>query len=284
MFFFKFFSLLPFRYLYFLSDLLAFIAENIIRYRRKLILVNLRKAFPEKTEKEIRKLKTAYYRNLTDVALESFKLLTIPPSDLENRIKVVHFEKLSKHYKNGLAVIAATSHLCNWEWMLARCSMLIDVPIDAVYQEIQSPFFENLMHQIRSRFGSTPVEKLTLFRESLKKRNTPHVVALVADQSPPLIDDHVVRSQFFNQDTVFYSGMARLAKSFKWPIVFVEMRRLNRGHYEIEIKDLCLSPDRYNEQMIIDNYAQLVESSIRKAPQNWLWSHNRWKWSTPQGQ
>jgi KDO2-lipid IV(A) lauroyltransferase len=278
---FKLVSRLPFWLLYIISDMMAFFAEHILQYRKAVILKNLQNSFPDKTKKEIQKIKSRYYKNLTDVALETFKLLSISKEEFTKRMKILNVEKVNNLYDKKISVIATTSHLCNWEWMLAICAVHFKPSIDAVYQQIQNTFFENLMLRIRSRFGSIPVEKKQAFRESLKKRNTPHVIALVADQSPPVQDEQVIWAPFMNQETVFYSGMARLAKSFKWPIVFGEMRRLRRGYYEMEFKDICKSPEKYSDQEIINMYAEMVETSIRKNPESWLWSHNRWKREKP---
>jgi len=274
---FKLISWLPFWLLYLISDMMAFFAENVFRYRRAVILKNLRNSFPDKSEDELKKIKSIYYRNLTDVALETFKLLSISKEEFTNRIKILNVEKVNNLYEKNISVIATTSHLCNWEWMLAICAVHFKPSIDAVYQKIKNRFFEKLMLGIRSRFGSIPVEKNLVFRESLKKRNTPHVIALVADQSPPRSDEQVIWTPFLNQDTAFYAGMARLAKSFKWPIIFGEMRRLDRGYYEMEFKDICDAPEDYTDEQIINKYAEMVEQSIRKNPESWLWSHNRWK-------
>ena len=260
---------------------MAFFAEHILQYRKTVILKNLQNSFPDKSKKEIQKIKSRYYKNLTDVALESFKLLSISKEEFTKRMKILNVEKVNNLYHKNISVIATTSHLCNWEWMLAICAVHFKPSIDAVYQQIQNTFFDNLMLRIRSRFGSIPVEKKQVFRESLKKRNTPHVIALVADQSPPVHDEQIIWAPFMNQDTVFYSGMARLAKSFKWPIVFGEMRRLRRGYYEMEFKDICNSPEKYSDDQIINMYAEMVEASIRKNPESWLWSHNRWKREKP---
>ena len=274
---FKLISWLPFWLLYLISDMMAFFAENVFRYRRAVILKNLRTSFPDKSEDEIKIIKSLYYKNLTDVALETFKLLSISKEEFTNRIKILNVEKVNNLYEKNISVIATTSHLCNWEWMLAICAVHFKPSIDAVYQKIKNRFFEKLMLGIRSRFGSIPVEKNLVFRESLKKRNTPHVIALVADQSPPRSDEQVIWTPFLNQDTAFYAGMARLAKSFKWPIIFGEMRRLDRGYYEMEFKDICDAPEDYTDEQIINKYAEMVEQSIRKNPESWLWSHNRWK-------
>jgi KDO2-lipid IV(A) lauroyltransferase len=274
---FRFISRLPFRILYGISDILAWIAENIIGYRKEVILKNLRNAFPRKSEEELQKLLPAVYKNLTDVMVESFKLLSIPEKDLMNRIRFKNLKVIERYYHQNKSVIAATSHLCNWEWILGACSIRLSAVIDGVYQQISSRFFEKLMYQIRSRFGSIPVEKNNVFRESLKKRNTPHIVALVADQSPPASDTNVYWTEFLNQKTVFYNGMERMATSFNWPVVFVKMKRLKRGYYEIDFFDLETDPKNIPKGLIIKTYAKIVEELINENPSDWLWSHNRWK-------
>jgi KDO2-lipid IV(A) lauroyltransferase len=268
---------MPFSFLYFLSDITAFFAQHILQYRKAVIIKNLRNAFPEKSMAEINKIKTLYYKNLTDVAFETFKLISISEETLTKRAKILNIEVLNNYYDKGITVIATTSHLCNWEWILNVNSIHLKARVHAVYQEIRNQFFEKLMLNIRSRFGAIPIEKNQLFRESLKKRSTPHVVALVADQSPPLHDENVIWTKFLNQDTVFYSGMTRLANSFKWPIIYVDMRRIKRGYYEIEFLKICDIPEKINSTKIIETYANLLEESIRKAPHCWLWSHKRWK-------
>jgi KDO2-lipid IV(A) lauroyltransferase len=275
--FFRLISRLPFRILYVISDILAFVAGNIIGYRKKVILKNLENAFPQKTGDEIKLLLPAIYKNLTDVMVETFKLLSIPEEELLQRVRFKNIEVIDQYYYQNISVIAATSHICNWEWILAACSIKLSAPVDAVYQEITSRFFERLMFRIRSRFGSIPVEKNNIFRESLKKRNIPHIVALVADQSPPLSDTNVYWTEFLNQDTVFYSGMERLASSFKWPVVYASMTRLKRGYYEIDFIELEIEPENIPKGLIIEKYVTIVEDLIINNPGNWLWSHNRWK-------
>ena len=274
---FRFVSWMPFWFLYFLSDILAFIAQYIVKYRKKVIIKNLTQAFPDKPLKEIKKIKSAYYRNLTDVAIESFKLISISKEELTRRVKIINIDLLNNYYDLNKSVIATTSHLCNWEWMLNAFTIHLKAPADAVYQQVKNPFFEKLMYKIRSRFGAVPIEKNQIFRESLKKRNVPHVVALVADQSPPLHDDNIVWIKFLNQDTAFYTGMTRMAKSFNWPVVYIEMQRIKRGYYEIELHEICSDPESENYPEIIGIYANMLEESIRRAPHCWLWSHNRWK-------
>ena len=274
---FKLISRLPFRFIYLLSDLLAFFVEHIFQYRRKVIIKNLKNSFPDKSPREIRKIKSRYYKNLTDIALETIKLISISAEELNKRVKVLNSDMVNALYEKNTSAIVTTAHLYNWEWMLALMGIHLKAPIDAVYQEIKNQFFDRLMIRIRSRFGAIPVERNQIFRESLKKRNSPHLAAIVADQSPPLHDENVIWIRFLNQDTAFYSGIARMARTFKWPVVFIDMRRIKRGWYEMEYKDVCTTPENTSEEEILKNYAHRIEESIGRCPHCWLWSHNRWK-------
>ena len=278
---FRLISWLPFWFLYSLSTVLAFLAEHLIQYRKHVILENLKHSFPEKSSREIRIIASEFYRNLTDVTLETFKLITLSEEEINKRIILHNVEKINDFYDQNLTAIVTSSHLCNWEWMLAASGIHFKAPLHFAYQHIENPFFERLMIKIRSRFGQIPVERSQILRESLRKKNIPHLVALVADQSPPRNAQNIIWTEFLNQDTPFYSGMSRMAKSFNWSIIFLEMKRIKRGYYEVEFKDVCLEPDKGTEQEIIRTYARLVEDSIRKNPSCWLWSHKRWKMKNP---
>ena len=270
-------SRMPFPVLYAVSDFLAFIARNLIGYRKKVILKNLRNSFPDRSERELHSLFPGIYRNLTDVMLETIKLLTIPDDKLKQRVLLKNADFVNLFYREGKSIIITTSHLCNWEWMLGTCSLVLSAPIDGVYQKIKSPFFEKLMFRIRGRFGAKPVEKNHVFRESLKKRNVSHILALVADQSPPRSDKNIYWTTFLNQDTVFYNGMERIGTSFDWPVLYAAMKRIKRGFYEIEFMELEAEPAGANPGSMVKKYAEILEKHIKEDPADWLWSHNRWK-------
>jgi KDO2-lipid IV(A) lauroyltransferase len=270
-------SRLPFPVLYTLSNFMAFVAGNVLGYRKKIILKNLKNSFPQKDERELQRLLPAIYRNITDIMVETFKLLTIPEKELSRRVRFKNFDVIEKYHNRNRTVIAVTSHVCNWEWILASCSLHLSAPVDAVYQVIKNRYFDSLMIRIRGRFGSIPVEKKVLYRESLKKRNITHVVALVADQSPPRADTNVYWTKFLNQETAFFNGMERLASGFDWPVIYVNMFRKSRGFYEIEFQELEINPANAQKNSILEKYAEILEKTIIQHPESWLWSHNRWK-------
>jgi KDO2-lipid IV(A) lauroyltransferase len=101
-------------------------------------------------------------------------------------------------------------------------------------------------------------------------------VGLVADQSPVKnAEKHWVK--FLNQDTAFQKGADRLAKMTKYPVVFLGLRRVKRGYYEVSIEKIADPPYDKQSTQILDIYVQKSEQLIRENPSAWLWSHRRWK-------
>src|SRR5687768_9746144 len=101
MFFVKLLSRLPFRALYALSDFLFFISFFVVKYRRKLVWKNLKKSFPDKSDDELKKIEKAFYRNLSDYAVEMLKLITISKEELRKRVVFKNPEISSRYINEG---------------------------------------------------------------------------------------------------------------------------------------------------------------------------------------
>jgi len=272
----KLISQLPFWVLYRISDLIYLLLHFVIRYRERTILQNLHASFPEKTLQEIKHIKNQFYRHLGDIVVETLKTLTITEKELNRRVRLVNPEVINQFYDKKQSVIAATAHQGNWEWMLVSCSSQLPFQVDAVYQQLNNAFFNQLMHQIRSRFGAQPVEKRTSFRTMIQHKPMTCITAMVADQITRNLQ-HRYETTFMNQPTAFYSGPERIALKLKQPVLFVSMQRRKRGFYDV-IFDLIGAPPFQDESnYITEQYVQKVEMAIRKRPAEWLWSHNRWK-------
>lgn len=276
MFFFKLLSLFPLRVLYLLADFLYFLAYRIFKYRKKVIVENLKKAFPEKEEKEIQDITKRFYRNLADIIVEILKTLSLSEKELLERVQVSNPELPQQFVDSQQSLIALTGHLCNWEWLLSACMARFKYPIDAVYKPLSSQFADKLMLAIRSRFGASPLAMKDTLRDQIKKKNTPHGLAMVADQTP-LKDEIQYWTKFFNQDTPYYVGADKIAKMLNMSVVFVGMKRIRRGYYEIYFKEILNPPFPDNGFPVTEKYNQMLEEEIRKYPENWLWSHRRWK-------
>lgn len=273
--FFRLLSRLPFRFLYVISDVLYFLLAHVVRYRREVVQSNLRRAFPEKSVRDIQRISRLFYRNLADILVETLKLPALSEKQLKQRTRFTNPEIVRPLLARGPVLIMA-SHQSNWEWAPAA-AQLNGFPADSVYKPLVSPFFEDLVFRIRSTFGVRPIPMHRLLREMVARQGEPRLIALVADQIPDWPENaHWI--PFLHQDTAFYPGTERLARRSNLPVVYVEMIRVGRGRYELTFHLIAQPPyESLPDGAIIERYRDLLEITIRKMPSDWLWSHKRWK-------
>ncbi|GAB3900837.1 lysophospholipid acyltransferase family protein [Larkinella knui] len=276
LFFFRLFANVPIAALYIISDVLYFLLAYLIRYRKKVIDTNLKRSFPKKSDTERRYIAKKFYRNFADVLVETLKLPGLSPAELQNRVTFTNKELVEEKLGQGQAVLIMASHQCNWEWA-PSASVVNGMPADAVYKKLTNPVSERLVHYIRSNFGAKPVPMKALLREMVTRRKEPRLIALVADQIPDQ-PEYGYWTTFMNQETPFYPGTERLARSFSLPVFYIEMQRIRRGHYTMTFYPIAEPPyDHLPAGEILHRYRDLLEKTIQKAPSDWLWSHKRWK-------
>jgi len=270
-------SYLPFPVLYGLAYLAYLLLYFVFRYRREVVRQNLSRAFPEKTDKERTALGKAFYRRLSQVALEILKARRMHPEEFLQRVRVVNPEMLA-HYSDNFqnSVIVLTIHQGNWEWMLHGASSEFRIPIDAVYKPLHNKVVDQLIFDIRSQFGSRPLAMDKATRDILRRRREFRVFVMVADQSP-VRSERGYWTQFMNQEANFYLGAETIAKMTGFPLLFAQCHRVRSGYYEIEFIELAKPPYDKESHAITDRYVELAEQAIRDDPESWLWSNRRWK-------
>lgn len=274
----KLLSRLPLRILYGMSDVLAFLAMRVVRYRRPLVEKNLRRSFPEKTPAEIHNITQAFYHNLADVVVESLKGLSISEKAIRKRVRFHRMEPVEACYQRGESVVLLTTHQCNWEWLLSAGCIYLSHPVDAVYKPLANKKMDALMCQTRARFGGQLVSKDRVLREVLRRKDEVRAIAIVADQTPaPGTPKYWI--EFLHQETGFYRGIEQLPKALQYPVFFVSMKRAKRGYYDVSFTPVGTPPYENEELSIVSRYVEQTEIMIRQQPANWLWSHGRWKYT-----
>lgn len=274
---FRLISILPFSVLYVISDFLAFIAFRIIGYRKKIVIKNLKNSFPEKSTAEIKSIAKNFYKNLADTLVETIKCMSISPEDLSKRVILKNLPLLESYLQKGHSVITMASHQGNWEYLLLVNSLKIkNGVVIAAFQKVKHERFDQVMKKLRSRFGANLVEKKNILKEMVRKSATPRVFALVADQTPVELTNRYWTT-FLNQQTPFFSGAEKIAIKYNMVVIFVHMKRIRRGYYEVELSEISIPPYQEQEFFITKSYVEKVEADIKKDPANWLWSHKRWK-------
>ncbi|GAB3556432.1 lysophospholipid acyltransferase family protein [Spirosoma fluminis] len=276
MIFFRLLSRLPLPILYGVADFLYFLLFYLIRYRRTVVFSNLTRSFPEKSASELNQIAKGFYRNLTDLLVETIKMPSLSAQELRERVQFTNPELVKAELDAGRAVIGMASHSSNWEWV-PSASVLHGMPTDSIYKPLNNPFFEELMRSVRASFGAVPVPMHTLPRRMAAQKNSPRIIALVADQVPD-VPEQAYWIDFLHQDTPFYPGSERLARSRKLAVFYTELARVNRGRYVVTFTPIGTPP--YTDSppgYILERYRDLLEETIRKHPSDWLWSHKRWK-------
>ncbi len=271
-------SRFPFPVLFVLADLLRVIVEYLVRYRKTTITVNLRNAFPEKSKGEIRKIRRNYYRNICDVLKETIKLESMGPEEIKARFTFTGLEIIDDSLKRQKSVIVTNGHIGNWEWLATSLGLAVTASLYAVATPIKHRGYNQYMHFLRHRHDAKTIIPFgdtyrTLIRN---KKNGPTLTLLIGDQTPT--PDHLDHWQtFLNQDTPFLTGAERLAKALDFDVVYADVIRTGRGKYNGEIKLISKDAPATADHEITSTYVRLLEQTIMKSPETWLWSHRRWK-------
>ncbi|MBC8082186.1 MAG: lysophospholipid acyltransferase family protein [Hymenobacter sp.] len=269
---------LPLGVLYGLADLVYVLVAYVVRYRRQVVLTNLRNSFPEKPEAEIQRLQRQFYRNFAQVLVETLKLAAMPAAELKRRVFFRNPEVLERHFARGRTVLGLSSHAGNWEWVLTSGAVWLSAHADGVYKPLMNPFFEDFLYRLRTRTGAGLIPMRDTLRDMVQRRGETRVVSMLSDQAAGP-EDRPYWTTFLHQEAGFYTSAERLAGRFQCPVVYVSIRRLRRGYYEIILTDLYdgdapLPPDSFP---ITEAFVRQLERDIRLFPADYLWTHRRWK-------
>lgn len=272
-------ALLPFRVLFFFSHLLYFLLWHVVRYRKKVVMGNLQKAFPDMAERERHNIARRFYHHLSELIMESVGLMTAPASIMRERIHLDEESRklMNRYYQEGRSAVLTLGHYGNWEWMGAGINLEHPGQLMAGFRHLRNKVFDKLIYRTRMRFYQQLIPSKQLARKmvSMAATKEPAVFALLADQWPR--PDTAFWVDFLGRETPFFTGPEKLARKLGHAVLFCSIRKQKRGHYLMNVQIITEDPKSLAPQEITQRYAALLEQEIRKAPQYWLWSHRRWK-------
>jgi len=276
-------SILPFPVFYLFSDLVCFLLWRVIGYRRKVVMQNLRNAFPEKSEADLKTLEHTFYKYLCDLFLETFKTLTIGKAAMLKRCVITPEAGalLDKYHAEGRHVILVMGHFGNWEWAGNTFSLTRKHQLYVIYHPLANRHYNRLVVNMRMRFGTKLIAMKETAKEMLRLQSgPPTATAFIADQTPP--PDRAYWMQFMNQDTPVFLGTEKFAQKLDYPVIYVSVKRRRRGYYAIDAELLFDHPKNTAPGEITESHTKRLEQDIRTQPEIWLWSHRRWKHKRPQ--
>lgn len=268
-------SILPLRILYLLSDFAFFILYYVTGYRKGVIQDNLLHAFPEKSPQEIAHIQKAFYRSFCDQWIETIKLLSISRKELNRRItgNWEVFEQLNAAGKNTYALLG---HTYNWEWANVVCQYNAPQQFAGIYLPVSNQAFDRLMQKIRSRSGGWLISMKAIKTGLQQVQGTRHIIGMIADQNPS-DPDVAMWLPFMHREAPFFRGPEQMARRAKGAVVFAGIQKVKRGYYRITLEKKWDDASVTETGDITRAYVAFMEQQLRAQPENWLWSHRRWK-------
>lgn len=273
-------SLLPFRLLYLLSDVIYLLVYKVFAYRKGVVTTNLERSFPEKPTDEIETIRRDYYRYFCDLTLETIKTLTVSPAALNKHFSCGDMSVFERYYKKNQSVIVVMGHLGSWELGGAYFSQLPLHQLYVIYHPLANKYFDRLFYRMRTRSGTRLYAMKTTFRGMIKNRKALTATAFIADQTPTTRNAHWMT--FLNQDTAVFKGTETIARKLDYPILYLSVVREKRGQYKLHGELLVEHPGKLSENEVTELHTKRLEQDIIKYPETWLWSHRRWKHKRPE--
>ncbi len=236
---------------------------------------NLQLAFPEKTVEERKIIAKKFYRNLCDTFLEAIKLLSMSSKQLSKRFSA-DYSLLHHIYNQGKSCQIHLGHNFNWEWGNAHISLSTKFNFLGVYMPIETKSIDRFFKKLRSKFGTHLLAANNMRNAMLPYRDKQYTLALIADQNPSNLNKaHWVT--FFGKQTPFLIVPEKNARRINLPVVFATIKKIKRGYYQCIFKMLAENPIDTKETEITTLFVRNIENYIKDQPENWLWSHRRWK-------
>lgn len=277
-----FISKLPWFLFYKLSDCIYFLMFHVIRYRRKIVEENISLAFPEKSKKEVTKISKASYKHICDIFLEMIKSLSIKRSEIVERFQITNIDLLKELEGKKSNIIAMMGHYNSYEWTNS-IELISKFKCVGIYKPIKNKYFDRLAHKIRGRYGSRLLSSKVAFKAISEEQGKTdlNIYGLIADQSPKLANARFW-SDFMGIKVPSFTGSEILSKKLRLDVYYLHVVKVKRGFYKATLVPLPIEQEYETREQkkfaITLSFIKMLEDQIREHPENYLWTHKRWKY------
>jgi Kdo2-lipid IVA lauroyltransferase/acyltransferase len=274
------------RVLYALGAFLAWVAWSL-GIRRRIVLENLRLAFPERSEAERRSIARATYRNLGVMAPEFLLVPRMSQEEIDRIFVYEGWENYEAARARGKGVIACTAHFGNFE-VLAAAHTRRDVPITMISRKMGKTGVNDLWRKARVRSGvqDLVVQKGETLKAARRALAEGRVLGYVIDQNQPL--RRAIFPTFFGVPAATSPTPAVLALRSGAAVVFTVAVPLGDGRHRVIIEGPLDLPDTGHRERDVLAFMQdlndRLERRVREHPDRWYWLHRRWKTRPALGQ
>ncbi|MGB0424080.1 MAG: lysophospholipid acyltransferase family protein, partial [Flavobacteriales bacterium] len=228
-------SLMPMPILYLLSSFARLVVFNMLKYRRKVIQMNLENSFPEKSEEELILIRKQFEKHFADILVESIKNFSISAKQAKARMEAVNTELFDRFAKQGRGVVLVGGHQNNWELWAVAAGGHIPMRTMAIYKRLANAFFDQKMRSSRGKFGLEMVPTKETSQWMKDHIDDTKCVVYAIDQSPAN-PKKAYWMNWLNQETAMYFGPEKHARQYDMAVVFGSIEKVKRGHYKVTYK------------------------------------------------
>lgn len=267
-------SRIPFVLLYPLSSGFAFLLHRVLRYREKVVLDNLSIAFPEKSTEERKRIAGQFYRNLTDTFIESIKMLSMSKAGFLRRCET-DFTAINELVRKGKSIQLMAGHQMNWEYANWIIALNIQTTFIGIYQPIGNKSIDRIFFKMRERFGTRLISTRAFKSKAHHLFDQQYAIGLAADQNTN--PDKGVWQYFFSKPAPFIEGPEKNAIRKNTAVAFIHIKKSSRGKYRLVTEYVIEEAADTRPGELTRLYRNTLEKIIREEPDNYLWSHRRWR-------
>jgi len=267
------FKIVGLRYASFISGKIVSLIGPFFR-SKDLIEFNILRALPNLKRNEIENISKKMWNNYGRMLAEYVFIKDFRGSKFTNNIEIIGQEILDKIKMNNEPVIFISGHFNNFELMAMQIEKS-GIDLSAIYRPLNNKFLNFIMEKIRKKYicknqvkkGISGTKQLLSF---FKKKTS---IALMIDQRV----SQGIKSNFFGDQALTTTIPAQFVKKFKCKIVPIYIERINHINFKLTIKEPLVYSNNETIEEITLNLNFILEKLILKNPDQWIWSHNRWK-------
>jgi Kdo2-lipid IVA lauroyltransferase/acyltransferase len=248
----------------------------LLGIRRRVVVDNLRLAFPERTDAERRDIARATYRHLGEMVPEFLRVPYLGPAELEEMFEYQGWENLQRAAALGKGVIACTGHFGHFD-LLAAAHALRGVPMTTISRKMQVGLWKGT--RARAGVQEIYVNPGETFSAAVKALRAGRVLGYVIDQSEP--NRNAIYPTFFGVPAATAATPAVLSRRTGAPVLFAVSLPLGGGRHRVVIEGPLFPPETGDHQRdalaFMQDLNDRLEVWVRRNPEQWYWLHRRWK-------
>lgn len=250
-----------------------------VAHRRGVIIdFNLGLAFPEMPVDERRKLAREISRHFGRVAFDAVRIQGLSPDELRAEVTIEGAEHLEEAIDGGKGFFLLSAHLGSWEVAALMGGLLIPGGMSVIHRPLDNPMLDAELEGLRATFGNRALGKFNISREVLGEIKTGGVVGILIDQRPRGVDFEV---PFFGHPAKTHPVLARFVRKTRVPVVPIFGYWDGPAQYTVTFGELVdpttLSDEELEDGPLTERFMAITEAAIRRAPEQWLWYHDRWR-------